>query len=72
MKDGTMRTVDVDELPLELPATTNFKPSDNRLKAPSAHCTDWLSVEIDGVEGNQRNQYDATVGWKLLVLYSLY
>lgn len=50
MEDGTMRTVDVDELPLELPATTNFKPSDTG-ESPLAHCTDWLSVEIDGVKG---------------------
>ncbi len=28
MEDGTMRTVDVEELPLELPATENFKPAD--------------------------------------------
>lgn len=52
MKDGTMRTVDVDELPLELPATTNFKPSDTG-ESPLAHCTDWLSVEIDGVKGTR-------------------
>lgn len=52
MEDGTMRTVDVDELPLEVPATTNFKPSDTG-ESPLAHCTDWLSVEIDGVKGTR-------------------
>lgn len=52
LEDGTMRTVDVDELPLELPATTNFKPSDTG-ESPLAHCTDWLSVEIDGVKGTR-------------------
>ena len=52
MEDGTMRTVDVDELPLELPATTNFKPSDTG-ESPLAHCSDWLSVEIDGVKGTR-------------------
>lgn len=52
MEDGTMRTVDVDELPLELPATTNFKPSDTG-ESPLAHCIDWLSVEIDGVKGTR-------------------
>lgn len=52
MEDGTMRTVDVDELPLELPATTNFKPSDTG-ESPLAHCTDWLNVEIDGVKGTR-------------------
>ena len=50
MEDGTMRTVELDELPLELPATTNFKPSDTG-ESPLAHCEDWLHVEIDGVKG---------------------
>lgn len=50
MEDGTMRTVELDELPLELPATTNFKPSDTG-ESPLAHCADWLQVEIDGVKG---------------------
>lgn len=47
MPDGTMRTVDIDELPLELPETDNFKPADNG-ESPLAHCDDWLHVEIDG------------------------
>lgn len=50
MEDGTTRTVDVEELPLELPATDNFKPADNG-ESPLANCTDWLNVEIDGVKG---------------------
>ena len=50
MEDGTTRTVDVQELPLELPATDNFKPADNG-ESPLANCTDWLNVEIDGVKG---------------------
>ncbi|MFQ6862879.1 MAG: leucine--tRNA ligase [Beduini sp.] len=45
--DGTMVTVPVEELPLELPATNNFKPSDDG-ESPLAHCGDWLYVEIDG------------------------
>lgn len=45
--DGTMVTVPVEELPLELPATNNFKPSDDG-ESPLAHCDDWLYVEIDG------------------------
>lgn len=50
MEDGTMRTVDIDELPLELPETRNFKPNDNG-ESPLAHCEDWLQVEIDGKKG---------------------
>ncbi len=45
--DGTMVTVPVEELPLELPATNNFKPSDDG-ESPLAHCEDWLYVDIDG------------------------
>ena len=52
MEDGTMRTVDIDELPLELPATTNFKPSDNG-ESPLANIPDFLNVEIDGVKGTR-------------------
>lgn len=50
MEDGTTRTVDIDQLPLELPATDNFQPADNG-ESPLANCTDWLHVEIDGVKG---------------------
>lgn len=50
MEDGTTRTVDIDELPLELPETRNFKPSGTG-ESPLAHCEDWLNVEIDGVKG---------------------
>jgi len=52
MEDGTMRTVPLDELPLELPATQNFEPHDNG-ESPLAHCEDWLNVEIDGVKGRR-------------------
>lgn len=50
MEDGTTRTVDVEELPLELPETKNFQPSGTG-ESPLAHCEDWLHVEIDGVKG---------------------
>lgn len=50
MEDGTMRTVDIDELPLELPATEDFKPADTG-ESPLANCPDFLHVEIDGVKG---------------------
>ena len=43
MEDGTMRTVDVEELPLELPATENFKPADTG-ESPLANCPDFLHV----------------------------
>lgn len=52
MEDGTERTVDIDELPLELPATDNFQPADNG-ESPLANVTDWVNVEIDGVKGTR-------------------
>lgn len=52
MEDGTLRTVDIDELPLELPQTDNYKPS-NTGESPLSHCTDWLEVEIDGQKGKR-------------------
>ncbi len=52
MEDGTMRTVDIDELPLELPETKNFKPNENG-ESPLAHCEDFINVEIDGVKGKR-------------------
>lgn len=52
MEDGTMRTVDIDQLPLELPETKNFKPNENG-ESPLAHCLDFINVEIDGVKGKR-------------------
>ena len=52
MSDGTMRTVSLDDLPLELPEVTNYQPSEDG-ESPLAHATDWLHVEIDGVEGTR-------------------
>ena len=52
MEDGTMRTVDESDLPLELPVTENYKPSGDG-ESPLANCTDWLNVEIDGVKGKR-------------------
>ncbi len=52
MEDGTMRTVAVDDLPLELPATQDYAPSPDG-ESPLAHCTDWLNVEIDGMKGKR-------------------
>lgn len=52
MDDGTMRTVDVTELPLELPATDNYQPSQTG-ESPLSNCTDWLEVEIDGKKGKR-------------------
>lgn len=52
MEDGTTRTVDVKDLPLELPATDNFQPADNG-ESPLANVPDFLHVEIDGVKGTR-------------------
>ena len=50
MEDGTQRSVEIDELPLELPVVDNYKPSDNG-ESPLANAGDWLHVEIDGIKG---------------------
>ncbi len=50
LEDGTMKTLDVKELPLELPATDNYQPSKTG-ESPLSNCTDWLAVEIDGKKG---------------------
>ena len=52
MEDGTMRTVDEKDLPLELPVTENYKPSGDG-ESPLANCIDWINVEIDGVKGKR-------------------
>ena len=52
MEDGTQRTVDIDELPLELPLVDNYKPADTG-ESPLANAGSWLDVEIDGVKGHR-------------------
>ncbi len=52
MDDGTKRTVELNELPLELPQTQNYKPSSDG-ESPLANCADWLDVEIDGQKGRR-------------------
>ncbi len=52
MEDGTMRTVPLEELPLELPATKNFQPHDSG-ESPLANCEEWLNIEIDGMKGRR-------------------
>lgn len=42
-EDGTVRCLDADELPLELPALAEFKPSGNG-ESPLANATDWLWI----------------------------
>ena len=52
MEDGTKRTVDISELPLELPAVDNYKPS-NTGESPLSNAGSWLDVEIDGIKGKR-------------------
>jgi leucyl-tRNA synthetase len=52
MEDGTKRTVDINELPLELPAVDNYKPSDKG-ESPLSNAGVWLDVEIDGIKGKR-------------------
>ncbi|NLY62938.1 MAG: leucine--tRNA ligase [Erysipelothrix sp.] len=46
-EDGTMRTLTLDELPLELPETEDFHPSPDG-HSPLGNIKEWLNVEIDG------------------------
>ena len=51
MEDGSMRTIDIDELPLELPEVENYKPASDG-KSPLSHAGDWLNVTFaDGQTG---------------------
>ncbi len=52
MEDGTIRTVQMDDLPLELPVVENYLPSEDG-ESPLAHAGSWLDVEIDGVKGHR-------------------
>lgn len=46
-EDGTSRALTLDELPLELPETDNYHPSEDG-NSPLGNVTDWLNIEIDG------------------------
>ena len=52
MEDGTMRTIGLEDLPLELPEVSNYKPT-GRGQSPLGNSEEWLSVEIDGVKGRR-------------------
>ena len=52
MDDGTQLALDIDELPLELPAVENYKPSSTG-ESPLAHAGAWLDVTINGVKGKR-------------------
>lgn len=53
MEDGTMRTLDIDELPLELPEVKNYKPASDG-QSPLANAEGWLEVEFeDGTKGRR-------------------
>ncbi len=53
MEDGTMRTLTLDELPLELPEVSEYKPAGDG-QSPLANAKDWLEVEFaDGSKGRR-------------------
>lgn len=54
MEDGTMRTVPLEQLPLELPATDNYQPSDDG-QSPLANVESFMNVEIDGQKGTRES-----------------
>lgn len=52
-EDGTVTVLDANELPLELPELSEFKPSGTG-ESPLANATDWLEVtRADGVKGRR-------------------
>ncbi len=46
-EDGSMRALSLEELPVELPATTNFKTANNG-ESPLANIDSFINIEIDG------------------------
>ncbi len=46
-EDGTMRTLTLEDLPLELPATDDYHPSAEG-HSPLGNAKEWLELEIDG------------------------
>ena len=52
LDDGTLKTVPLEDLPLELPDVSQYRPSDNG-ESPLSHATDWLFVEENGVKGKR-------------------
>ncbi|MDR1794655.1 MAG: leucine--tRNA ligase [Erysipelotrichaceae bacterium] len=52
MSDGSLRTVALEDLPLELPQTDNYRPTQDG-QSPLGNLSDWLEVEIDGVKGRR-------------------
>ncbi|NLC42000.1 MAG: leucine--tRNA ligase [Erysipelothrix sp.] len=47
LEDGTMRSVELKDLPLELPAVDNYKPG-ARGTSPLSNNKEWLNFEING------------------------
>ncbi|MEI7667689.1 MAG: leucine--tRNA ligase, partial [Erysipelotrichaceae bacterium] len=52
LEDGTQCTVELNELPLELPDVENYKPS-SKGESPLSHAKDWLDVVVDGKKGRR-------------------
>ncbi len=47
LEDGTMRSVELKDLPLELPVVDNYKPGE-RGTSPLSNNKEWLHFEVDG------------------------
>lgn len=54
LADGSVITHPINELPLQLPDTTEFHPSDNG-ESPLQNCKEWSQVEINGVKGQRES-----------------
>ncbi|HZJ87167.1 MAG TPA: leucine--tRNA ligase [Erysipelothrix sp.] len=53
LEDGSMKTLTLDELPLELPEVANYKPAPDG-QSPLANASEWLEVTLaDGTKGTR-------------------
>ena len=51
MEDGTIRVIDDENLPVELPVLKDYRPQGGQ--SPLSKATDWVNVEIDGQKGKR-------------------
>ena len=52
LEDGTTKTVALEDLPLQLPDVSQYKPSDTG-ESPLSHAHDWIFTQVEGVEGKR-------------------
>ena len=62
LSDGTIRTLDIDELPLTPPDLTDFKPSGDG-QSPLAKATDWINVKDPKTKMNAKRETNTMPQW---------